>query len=86
MPQRWLGAPRLGKRLRERPQRIDCYFDCSWRQRVGRGESPRQQSQSHWLLYREPFLKYHQTVKRSGTSQSPYPLEGSTFRGRCSMR
>ena len=35
MPQRWLGALRLGKRLRERPQRIDRYFDCTWRSAWG---------------------------------------------------
>jgi hypothetical protein len=31
-------------------------------------------------------FRYHQTVSRSGISQSPYPLEASTFRGRWSMR
>ena len=30
MPQRWLSALKLGKRLRPRPQRIDRYFDCTW--------------------------------------------------------
>ncbi len=35
MPQRWFGALRLGKRLRERPERIDRYFDCSWRSAWG---------------------------------------------------
>ena len=52
----------------------------------GRGESPRQQSQSDWLLYREPFFGTPRRWKRSGISQSPYPLERSTFRGRCLMR
>ena len=30
MLQRWLGAPRLGKPRRQRPQRIARYFDCTW--------------------------------------------------------
>ena len=30
MLQRWLGAPRVGKPRRQRPQRIARYFDCTW--------------------------------------------------------
>lgn len=30
MLQRWLGAPKLGKPRRQRPQRIARYFDCTW--------------------------------------------------------
>lgn len=35
MPQRWLSALRLGKRRHQRRQRVDRYFDCTWRSAWG---------------------------------------------------
>jgi hypothetical protein len=35
MPQRWLSALWLGKRRHQRRQRVDRYFDCTWRSAWG---------------------------------------------------